>query len=157
MDRVCEDHEPLVITRKAKQSLVLVSLKDFKEWEETAFLLRTPTNARRLLAATQALEAWGSATPRRPARRAYCPPPWAPDLRGARKVRTSPHDMPCVHPGLQLQHALWSRAVASAPNPGRQPPDCRFIAWRGEFRVGADRLVKLLGEHTADGVQCIVP
>jgi antitoxin YefM len=55
MDRVCEDHEPLIITRNGDQSVVMVSLDDYKALEETAYLLRSPTNARRLLAAAAQL------------------------------------------------------------------------------------------------------
>jgi antitoxin YefM len=51
MDRVCDDHEPLIITRNGEQSVVMVSLADYKALEETAYLLRSPANARRLLAA----------------------------------------------------------------------------------------------------------
>ena len=57
MDRVCEDHEPLIITRNGQQSVVMMSLDDFKALEETAFLLRSPKNARRLLEAIAGLEA----------------------------------------------------------------------------------------------------
>jgi len=57
MDRVCEDHEPLIITRNGEQSVVMLSLEDFKALEETAYLLRNPTNAKRLLAATEQLDA----------------------------------------------------------------------------------------------------
>ena len=57
MDRVCHDHEPLIITRNGGQSVVMLSLEDFKALEETAYLLRNPTNARRLLAATEQLNA----------------------------------------------------------------------------------------------------
>ncbi len=58
MDRVCNDHEPLIITRNgSEQSVVMLSLDDFKSLEETAYLLRSPANARRLLAAMQDLEA----------------------------------------------------------------------------------------------------
>lgn len=61
MDRVCEDHEPLIITRNGEQSVVMVSLDDYKALEETAYLLRSPTNARRLLAAaTQLAEGKGT-------------------------------------------------------------------------------------------------
>lgn len=56
MNRVCEDHEPLIITRNSEQSVVMLSLEDFKALEETAYLLRNPANARRLLSATAALE-----------------------------------------------------------------------------------------------------
>jgi len=55
MDRVCDDHEPLIITRGGEQAVVLLSLEDFKALEETAYLLRSPANARRLLAAVEQL------------------------------------------------------------------------------------------------------
>jgi antitoxin YefM len=63
MDRVCEDHEPIIITRNGEQSVVMVSLEDYKSLEETAYLLRSPANARRLLAAVSQLAA-GQGTPR---------------------------------------------------------------------------------------------
>lgn len=56
MDRVCEDHEPLIITRSGQQSVVMMSLEDFKALQETAYLLRGPKNARRLLEAIASLE-----------------------------------------------------------------------------------------------------
>jgi len=55
MDRVCGDHEPLIITRSGQPSVVMLSLEDFKALEETAYLLRSPKNAKRLLAATEQL------------------------------------------------------------------------------------------------------
>lgn len=57
MDRVCEDHEPLIITRNGEQSVVMLSLDDYKALEETAYLLRTPANALRLLASIAQLNA----------------------------------------------------------------------------------------------------
>jgi len=57
MDRVCEDHEPLIITRNGDQSVVMLSLDDYKALEETAYLLRTPANARRLLTSIAQLNA----------------------------------------------------------------------------------------------------
>lgn len=56
MDRVCDDHQPVVITRQKQRSVVLLSLDDYEALNETAHLLRSPNNARRLLAATQQLE-----------------------------------------------------------------------------------------------------
>ena len=57
MDRVCDDHEPMVITRdKGKPSAVLMSLEDYASFEETRYLLRSPANAERLLASIVALE-----------------------------------------------------------------------------------------------------
>lgn len=57
MDRVCNDHEALIITRNGEQSVVMLSLEDFKSLEETAYLLRTPANARRLLSSVAQLNA----------------------------------------------------------------------------------------------------
>ena len=59
MDRVCNDHEPLIITRNADQSVVMLSLEDFKALEETAYLLRSPANAQRLLSAINQLGSGG--------------------------------------------------------------------------------------------------
>ncbi len=56
MDRVCNDHEPIIITRGGEQSVVMMSLEDFKSLEETAYLLRAPKNARRLIEAIASLE-----------------------------------------------------------------------------------------------------
>lgn len=56
MNRVCADHEPLIITRNGQQSVVMMSLEDFKALEETAYLLRAPANAKRLLEAIACLE-----------------------------------------------------------------------------------------------------
>lgn len=64
MDRVCNDHEPLIITRNGEQSVVMLSLEDYKALEETAYLLRTPRNAKRLLAAIEQLNA-GKGTERK--------------------------------------------------------------------------------------------
>ena len=55
MDRVCEDHEALIITRNGQQSVVMLSLDDYKSLEETAYLLRSPANAKRLLSAVEDL------------------------------------------------------------------------------------------------------
>ena len=63
MDRVCEEHEPLIITRNGERSVVMLSLEDFKSLEETAYLLRSPANARRLLSAIEQLSE-GKGTPR---------------------------------------------------------------------------------------------
>ena len=57
MDRVCDDHEPIIITRNGEQAVVMLSLEDYKALEETAYLLRTPSNAKRLLSAAAQLSA----------------------------------------------------------------------------------------------------
>ena len=56
MDRVCTDHTPVIITRNRDQSVVMLSLEDFESLEETAYLMRSPANAKRLLEAIHALE-----------------------------------------------------------------------------------------------------
>jgi len=48
MDRVVEDHMPLLITRQNGEAVVMVSLADWRSMEETAYLLASPANARRL-------------------------------------------------------------------------------------------------------------
>ena len=57
MDRVCEDHEALIITRNGEQAVVMLSLEDFQSLEETAYLLRNPSNDKRLLSAAAQLTA----------------------------------------------------------------------------------------------------
>ena len=56
MDRVCEDHEPVIITRNGQRSVVMLSLDDYNAMEETAYLLRSPRNAKRLVDAIAELE-----------------------------------------------------------------------------------------------------
>ena len=56
MDRVCKNRAPVTITRSAKrQAVVMVSLEEFEQIEETAHLLRSPANARRLSSAIENL------------------------------------------------------------------------------------------------------
>jgi len=49
----------MIITRNGEPSVVILSLDDFKALEETAYLLRSPRNARRLMDAVDSLEAGG--------------------------------------------------------------------------------------------------
>jgi antitoxin YefM len=56
MDQVCSDHDPVVITRNRDQAVVMISLEDYESLQETAYLLRAPANARRLLASLASLE-----------------------------------------------------------------------------------------------------
>jgi antitoxin YefM len=55
MDRLCNDHETLIITRNGKQSVVMLSLEDYETLKEIVYLLRTPENAKRLLSAAAQL------------------------------------------------------------------------------------------------------
>jgi len=56
MNRVCVDHDPIIITRNNQQSVVMMSLEDYNALQETAYLLRHPKNAQRLLASIAQLE-----------------------------------------------------------------------------------------------------
>ncbi len=49
MDRVCDEHAPVIITRKNGGAVVMLSLRDYEGLEETAYLSSSPANARRLL------------------------------------------------------------------------------------------------------------
>jgi len=59
MEKVCEDHTPVIITGKNQRSVVMISLEDSQALEETAYLLRSPKNALRLLEAIAELESGG--------------------------------------------------------------------------------------------------
>ena len=63
MRQVCEDHDPVIVTRKNNDSVIIMSLEDFEALTETAFLLRSPKNLRRLLESIEQLES-GGGTPR---------------------------------------------------------------------------------------------
>lgn len=56
MNRVCDDHEAIIITRNDGQAVVMISLEDFKALEETSYLLRSPKNAQRLFKSIATLE-----------------------------------------------------------------------------------------------------
>jgi antitoxin YefM len=56
LDRVNEDHTPIIITREDGKPGVLLSLEDFNAYEETAYLLRSPANAERLMKALADVE-----------------------------------------------------------------------------------------------------
>ena len=56
LDSVVNDREEVVITRAGHEPVVIVSLEDFESLRETAYLMRSPANARRLLDAMERLE-----------------------------------------------------------------------------------------------------
>ncbi|WP_257284647.1 type II toxin-antitoxin system Phd/YefM family antitoxin [Endozoicomonas sp. SESOKO1] len=56
MEQVCDDHAPVIITRKNERAVVMMSLEDYQALQETAYLLRSPENARRLLESIAELE-----------------------------------------------------------------------------------------------------
>jgi len=56
MEQVCDDHAPIAITRKGEGAVVMMSIEDYQALEETAYLLRSPKNLKRLLTAIGDLE-----------------------------------------------------------------------------------------------------
>jgi len=48
LDRVNDDHKPVMITRQNGKPAVVISLEDFQSYEETAYLMASPKNAQRL-------------------------------------------------------------------------------------------------------------
>lgn len=63
LDAVTDDREEVVVTRAGHEPVVIVSLEDYESLKETAFLLKSPENARRLLASIDRLES-GAGTAR---------------------------------------------------------------------------------------------
>ncbi|SJM92682.1 antitoxin of the YoeB-YefM toxin-antitoxin system [Crenothrix polyspora] len=57
LDKVNDDHVPIIITRQNGKPAVLISLEDFKSYEETAYLMASPKNAMRLNQAIAEIEA----------------------------------------------------------------------------------------------------
>jgi antitoxin YefM len=63
LDKVNEDHVSILITRQNGKPAVLMSLEDFKAYEETAYLMTSPKNAQRLSQSIAEVEA-GKSIPR---------------------------------------------------------------------------------------------
>ncbi|MTD92179.1 type II toxin-antitoxin system Phd/YefM family antitoxin [Corynebacterium hiratae] len=61
LQSVVDDREEVIITRNGHESAVIVSLDDYNSLRETAYLLRSPRNAQRLLDSIESLNA-GAAT-----------------------------------------------------------------------------------------------
>ena len=59
LSSVVDNREEVVITRAGHEPVVIVSLDDYQSLKETAYLLRSPENARRLLTAIERLESGG--------------------------------------------------------------------------------------------------
>lgn len=57
LDKVNDDHKPVLITRQNGKPAVLISLEDFQAYEETAYLMASPKNAARLNQAIAEVEA----------------------------------------------------------------------------------------------------
>jgi antitoxin YefM len=56
LSAVVDDQEEIVITRVGHESVVIVSLDEYESLKETAYLLRSPANARRILQAIDRLD-----------------------------------------------------------------------------------------------------
>lgn len=56
LDSVINDREEVIVTRAGHEPVVIVSLEDYESMRETAYLMRSPANARRLLDAMERLE-----------------------------------------------------------------------------------------------------
>jgi len=62
MNGVCNDHDPVIITRNRDQAVVMMSLEDYESLQETAYLLRSPANVRRLFESIAELKGVGGFT-----------------------------------------------------------------------------------------------
>lgn len=51
LDRVVEDRETVIVTRRGSEPVALIAADELASLQETAHLLRSPKNAERLLAA----------------------------------------------------------------------------------------------------------
>ncbi|SDU23357.1 type II toxin-antitoxin system Phd/YefM family antitoxin [Jiangella alkaliphila] len=61
LNAVVDDREEVVVTRSGHDPVVIVALDDYQSLKETAYLLKSPENARRLLASIDRLEHGGGA------------------------------------------------------------------------------------------------
>ena len=56
LDSVIDDREEVAVTRDGQEPVVIVALEEYERLKGTVYLMRSPANARRLLAATERLE-----------------------------------------------------------------------------------------------------
>lgn len=56
LDKVNDDHNPVLITRQNGKPAVVMSLEDFHSYQETAYLMASPKNAERLNQAIAQIE-----------------------------------------------------------------------------------------------------
>jgi antitoxin YefM len=55
-DKTVSTREPVVVSRRGTESIVMLPLEEWEGLQETAHLLRSPANAERLLAALKRLD-----------------------------------------------------------------------------------------------------
>lgn len=56
LDKVNDDHKPVMITRQNGKPAIVMSVEDFHAYEETAYLMASPKNAERLNDAIEEVE-----------------------------------------------------------------------------------------------------
>ncbi len=56
-DAVVDDCMPVIVTRQNKEPVVIISMKDYRAMEETAYLMQSEANAKRLNRSITQLEA----------------------------------------------------------------------------------------------------
>jgi antitoxin YefM len=54
LDEVCDNREPVYVSRRKGRDVVILSREDYESLDETAYLLRSPANAARLMEAARA-------------------------------------------------------------------------------------------------------
>ena len=55
-DQTVSTREPVIVSRRGSESIVMLPLEEWEGLQETAHLLRSPANARRLLTALNRLD-----------------------------------------------------------------------------------------------------
>lgn len=56
MKEICDNHLGIIVTRKNHETVVVISLEDYRAMEETAYLLKSPANAKALMKSIQNIE-----------------------------------------------------------------------------------------------------
>ncbi len=56
MDLTCNNHDPIIVSRKNHEDVVMLSLDDYEALQETAYLLKSPKNAQRILESIESLK-----------------------------------------------------------------------------------------------------
>lgn len=56
MQKVSDDQEAILITRKNNAAVVLMPIEEYESLTETAYLMQSPKNAKRLIASIEELE-----------------------------------------------------------------------------------------------------